>query len=87
MNALKLKQGEAFPDNGAEQGRKRELGPIVATYPYHDAEGKVAFRVTRHEPKAFRLEWPDGKGGWAGERGGRPINSRNQRRHRRWSCS
>jgi P4 family phage/plasmid primase-like protien len=37
---------------------------IVATYPYHDADGKLLFEVVRYEPKEFRQRRPDGKGGW-----------------------
>lgn len=37
---------------------------IVATYPYLDAEGKLAFEVVRYDPKGFRQRRPDGKGGW-----------------------
>jgi 5S rRNA maturation endonuclease (ribonuclease M5) len=37
---------------------------IVATYPYHDASGKVRFEVVRYAHKSFRQRRPDGKGGW-----------------------
>jgi hypothetical protein len=41
------------------------LGPITATYDYHDADGKVLFQVVRYaNPKTFRQRRPDGKGGW-----------------------
>ena len=41
--------------------RKRNGSPrrIVATYPYHDAAGKVLFEVVRYEPKDFRQRRPD----------------------------
>lgn len=39
--------------------KKKELGPIVATYDYHDADGALVFQVTRHEPKTFRQRRPD----------------------------
>lgn len=41
-----------------------ELGPIVATYDYVDADGKLIMQVTRHSPKDFRQRRPDGNGGW-----------------------
>lgn len=37
---------------------------IVATYDYHDDDGKLLFQVCRFEPKDFRQRQPDGKGGW-----------------------
>ncbi|MGA3268092.1 MAG: AAA family ATPase [Verrucomicrobiota bacterium] len=39
--------------NGSEQKR------IVATYPYHDASGKLLFEVVRFDPKDFRQRRPD----------------------------
>lgn len=43
---------------------KSKLGPIVATYDYHDATGSLAFQVTRHDPKTFLQRIPNGGGGW-----------------------
>ena len=37
---------------------------IVATYNYHDHEGKLLFQTVRYEPKDFRQRRPDGSGGW-----------------------
>jgi hypothetical protein len=37
---------------------------IVATYPYHDASGKVRFEVVRYAPKSFRQRRPDTNDGW-----------------------
>jgi hypothetical protein len=37
---------------------------IVATYPYHDADGKLLYQAIRLEPKSFRFRRPDGNGGW-----------------------
>jgi putative DNA primase/helicase len=38
---------------------------IVATYAYHDAEGKVLYEVVRWSPKAFACRRPDGPSGWS----------------------
>ncbi len=54
---LSLKLSDLFTGNSS---RAR----IVATYPYHDAAGKVLFEVVRYEPKDFRQRRQDGKGGW-----------------------
>ncbi len=42
--------------------KKQELGPVVATYTYHNAEGIPGYEVRRHSPKDFR-QWRivDGK--------------------------
>src|SRR5258708_4770214 len=36
----------------------------VTAYAYHDEDGLLIYRVVRFEPKTFRMERPDGKGGW-----------------------
>ena len=33
--------------------KRRKLGSVVATYPYHDQTGKLLFEIRRHEPKDF----------------------------------
>lgn len=59
--ALGLRLGQLFPPRPkAPQSR----GRIVATYDYHDAEGKPLYQVVRFEPKDFRQRRPDGNGGW-----------------------
>jgi hypothetical protein len=50
--ALGLKLSDLFTDNGSP-------GRIAATYPYHDATGKVLFEVVRYDPKDFRQRKPD----------------------------
>ena len=57
-------QGPRFAANGAapDSGRNGHgpsappaaMGPIVAEYPYPEADGTTRFRVTRHQPKTFR---------------------------------
>ena len=42
----------------------RPLGPIIAEYLYRDAGGAVRYRVTRHEPKAFRPWHREATGRW-----------------------
>jgi putative DNA primase/helicase len=39
-------------------------GNIVATYIYHDENGKSLFRVLRYVPKRFLQQRSDGNGGW-----------------------
>jgi putative DNA primase/helicase len=49
-----------FPQrNGGKRRRK-----IVATYDYHDPDGRLLFQVVRFEPKDFRQRRPNGNGGW-----------------------
>jgi hypothetical protein len=57
-------RSERVPPNG---GRK-----LIATFDYHDADGKLAFQVLRYEPKDFRQRRPDGNGGWD-YHGGPPL--------------
>jgi DNA-binding transcriptional ArsR family regulator len=57
--AIGLTMSDLFPKPSATHERK-----IVATYPYHDAEGKLLFEVVRYEPKDFRTRRPDGNGGY-----------------------
>lgn len=38
--------------------------PVVATYEYKDASGKLVFRVQRKQSKAFVQSHPDDTGGW-----------------------
>ncbi len=44
--------------------RNGSPGQIVATYDYHDRNGKTLFQVVRYDPKDFRQRRPDGNGGW-----------------------
>lgn len=43
-----------------QQGRR----PIVKTYDYTDAEGRLLFQVVRFEPKGFAQRRPNGQGDW-----------------------
>jgi len=54
------------PANTCTQSR------IVATYPYHAADGAVLYEVVRYDPKDFRQRRPDGKGGWVWKLDGAP---------------
>lgn len=49
------------------------LGRPVASYDYHDEEGRPVLRVQRFHPKDFRQSKPDGRGGW--KPGGPPSGS------------
>lgn len=46
------------------QSSSNQLGPVVATYKYRAEDGQTLFEKSRHEPKAFRVRRPDGKGGY-----------------------
>jgi hypothetical protein len=46
-----------------DRGAKR----IVATYDYHDEDGRLLFQKVRLEPKSFYQRRPDGVGGWINE--------------------
>jgi P4 family phage/plasmid primase-like protien len=50
--ALGLKLSDLFTGNGSP-------ARIVATYPYHDAAGKLLFEVVRYDPKDFKQRRPD----------------------------
>ena len=45
----------------------------IASWEYTDANGAVLYRKVRSEPKTFRFEHPDGKGGWKAGRGCNPT--------------
>jgi hypothetical protein len=49
---------------GHTKADEPKLGPIVETYDYTDLDGALLYQVTRHDPKAFRQQRPDGNGGW-----------------------
>jgi 5S rRNA maturation endonuclease (ribonuclease M5) len=52
--------GITLADLFAEKPDRNGAGKrIVATYPYHDADGKLLFEVVRFEPKDFRQRRPD----------------------------
>lgn len=51
----------------SHQARIGKPGKIVATYDYHDLNGKLLFQVVRSEPKKFWQRRPDGNGGWINE--------------------
>lgn len=48
---------------GIESGKAGAGQRIVATYPYHDANGKLLFEKVRYEPKDFRIRHRDASGG------------------------
>ncbi len=65
LAALKIEMSDLFFDSkkaksSGPQGPKE----IVATYDYHDQEGKVLFQVVRFEPKEFRQRRPGKKDKW-----------------------
>jgi 5S rRNA maturation endonuclease (ribonuclease M5) len=57
--AVGLTVADLFPPKERSERRR-----IVATYPYHDADGTVVYEVVRYEPKDFRQRRPDGRGGF-----------------------
>jgi putative DNA primase/helicase len=61
--ALGIKLADLFAEKPKRNGAGKQ---IVATYPYHDAAGKLLFEVVRFEPKDFRQRRPDStaQDGW-----------------------
>lgn len=63
-----LYMGDLFPPRTEDAyGKDRHALPprkIVATFDYHDEEGKLLFQTVRYLPKDFRQRQPDGKSGW-----------------------
>jgi putative DNA primase/helicase len=57
---LKAAGVEPIRTNGQDPSKPR----VVATYDYHDAEGKLVYQVVRLAPKDFRQRRPDSNGGW-----------------------
>jgi len=77
LAALGLKPADLMPSKRrkppARKNQRKVLGPIVKTYDYLDARGKLLFQVTRHDdPKTFRQRRPDGNGGWIPNLNGTP---------------
>lgn len=58
--ALGLTLSDLMPETKEKSGQRT----IVATYDYHDTEGRLVFQVVRFHPKDFRQRRPDGRGGW-----------------------
>jgi len=54
--ALGIRLADLFAEKSKRIGAGKE---IVATYPYHDANGKLLFEVVRFAPKDFRQRRPD----------------------------
>lgn len=61
---LELQPADLFFHEQAESRLPEQLGEVIATYPYHDANGTLLFEVVRFKPKTFRQRRPDGAGGW-----------------------
>lgn len=64
LTPLGLQPADLFFHEQAESRLPEQLGKIIVTYPYHDANGNLLFEVVRFEPKTFRQRHPDGAGGW-----------------------
>jgi putative DNA primase/helicase len=71
LSAIGLTLADLFPAHGHANG-KAKLGRIAKTYDYTDADGALLYQVVRFEPKAFRQQRPDGKGGWVWSLNGTP---------------
>ncbi len=69
LGAIGLNLRDLFADESKPKARTKthKLGPIVATYDYHDWAGALIYQTCRYaEPeKDFRQRRPDGRGGWA----------------------
>ena len=57
--------------NGSKPEKPKK--EIVATYPYHDADGTLLAEIVRYTPKSFAIRRPDGHGGWTWNRDGLPA--------------
>jgi KaiC/GvpD/RAD55 family RecA-like ATPase len=62
---LGLSLADLFPPKPPKLAHIGPSGRFKAAYTYHDEDGEALFRVVRYEPKTFRQQHPDGKGGWA----------------------
>lgn len=69
LSALRLTAGDLFPTNA---GPRRDAGNLVATYPYHDADGTVLYEVCRYFPKDFKQRVPQQGGGYSWKLGDIP---------------
>jgi len=56
-----LRDGGFLPERDQQPRSKPR---VVENYDYLSADGEVLFRVARLEPKDFRQQTPDGRGGW-----------------------
>lgn len=75
LAALKIEMSDLFfASSKAKTSTLGEPKEIVASFDYHNKEGKVLFQVVRFKPKSFAQRHPDGKGGWTwGLRGIKPV--------------
>ncbi len=62
---------DLFPRNN-ESKSKQKYSPIVATYPFHDADNNFLYEKVRREDKSFTQRRPDGSGGHIYNRKGVP---------------
>ena len=64
LDALGLSKADLFERPRSEADKERELGPIVATYDYHDAAGNPVMQATRDvRRKVFLQRRAAGNGG------------------------
>jgi putative DNA primase/helicase len=64
LEAIGLDMRDLFPPRTTPPPSPPPPRRIVATYPYHDEDGKLLFEAVRYEPKDFRQRRPDGNGDW-----------------------
>lgn len=60
--AVKWLQEQGYIE--AKPARAKQQSRIIAAYEYPDEHGEILFRVVRMDPKDFRQQKPDGRGGW-----------------------
>lgn len=72
VDAMGLTMNDLFPPNGNEAKSRSDEWDVVATYTYHDAEGKPVFKVRRTKGKQFPQYHPE-SGQWKTGRGGAPY--------------
>ena len=76
LAAMGLTERDLFPANcgakAAKGAKAADAPPVVATYNYYDAEGKLSAQKLRRQDKSFFWRRPDGNGGWVYNRQGVP---------------
>ena len=74
LAAMGLTERDLFPANcgakAAKGAKATDAPPVVATYNYYDADGKLSAQKLRREDKSFFWRRPDGNGGWVYNRQG-----------------
>lgn len=71
VDRIGLKMKDLHPEDKKPEP-KQKYSPIVAAYPYHDAEGNFLYEKVRRADKSFTQRRKDGSGGYIYNRQGVP---------------